>query len=123
MNNLFSRVSLGPLSNVGQAAPTQNAVSTPAQGGLGGLGDAFGGMFGRLGGKNAPRDTNRDNRPQQPTPATPATPRPGIDPYQTLAQPDRQALLQAMLTRARGGQAGGAPTAPLPAPNSQVPTA
>ncbi len=42
--------------------------------------------------------------------------------YQRLATPDRQALLNAMLMRARGGQAGGAPASPLPAPNSNVPT-
>lgn len=43
--------------------------------------------------------------------------------YARMDQPGRSALLQSMLTRARGGQPGGAPTAPLPAPGSTIPTA
>lgn len=72
----------------------------------------FGGMtkaFGTVLGKNSPS-----------TPASASSANPGA--FSRLETPQRQALLQSMLTRSRGGQPGGAPTAPLPTPNSNVPT-
>lgn len=44
-------------------------------------------------------------------------------PFDRLGGDARQQLLQSMLMRARGGQPGGAPNAPLPTPNSNVPGA
>lgn len=68
--------------------------------------DGLGGAFTWLKNKSGARDT----------------PAPGMQ-YARLEQPARQDLLNAMLQRARGGQPGGAPTTPLPLPNSQTPVA
>lgn len=78
-----------------------------------GISAGFGGVFERLGNKGAPKQTQA---------TSPLTPQTGA-PYTKLADPARQQLLQSMLMRARGGQAGGAPNAPLPAPNANIPTA
>jgi hypothetical protein len=80
--------------------------------GGGGLGDAFG----RLAGGNKPGAAKDVPGGAAPISAS-------QQPFVSLETPQRNALLQAMLQRARGGQAGGAPNAPLPAPNSNVPTA
>lgn len=48
---------------------------------------------------------------------------PGAAPYTKLDTTARTGLLNAMLSRARGGQPGGAPNTPLPAPGANVPTA
>lgn len=79
----------------------------------------YGGVFERTGAKNSPQQSSRQPRPTQP--ASAAAPQVGA-PYTKLEDTARQQLLQSMLMRARGGQAGGAPTAPLPAPNSNIPS-
>lgn len=105
MNNLGG-VNATSTSTTPTPAPTIPAPASP------GFGGPLGTIFSRMGGKNAPK----------PLPGVAAS-GPGIDAYKTLPQGDRGALLQAMLMRARGGQAGGAPTTPLPAPNSNIPVA
>lgn len=97
---------LGTMSAAPDGATPQDVGSSSGMHLNGGLG----GIFSRLGGKNSP---------QRQTPLAP----PGPGAYAPMVQGDRAALLQAMLTRARGGQAGGAPTAPLPTPNSNIPVA
>lgn len=101
----------GQIQTTAAPAATGTPAPTPTQPQLPG-GSGFGGVFERMGNK---RGASKPTGPAL-TPETGA-------PYTKMADPARQQLLQSMLMRARGGQAGGAPNAPLPAPNSNIPTA
>lgn len=99
-----------PFGRIGEAAaPKFTEMGTKLSANQNPLMKGFGGVFERLGNKNSPQAADTSGVP---------TMTPHVD-----NSASRQALLQAMLQRARGGQAGGAPTTPLPVPNANIPTA